>query len=167
MITQEENITEVKLNEIAEGIAIITVPANLNYSAAVRDFTLASLKNVANMDEKWSYRIQLAVDEIFMNAVRYGSNQTSYVKLTYDFAPHRVTIIIEDSGTGKNHLSARQLQEQVATAQREHEERLKRGEKNLAISGRGLSQLVVTWVDQLRFEDSPSGGIKVSIIKAI
>lgn len=147
--------------------ATLLVPANLNYSAAVRDFALASLKNVGGFDSTWAYRLQLVVDEIFMNAVRYGSAPESDVQVSFDFAPHRVIVSVDDRGDGAMRLSPRELEEHVTAARHQHEAQRRRGEKNFALSGRGLSQLVSSWADSLSFADSPTGGIRVTISKAL
>lgn len=149
------------------GRASISVPAHLDYSSAIRDFTLAALKTVGGFEKEWAYRMQLAVDEVFMNAVRYGSGPNADVRLSFDFAPHRVVISVDDTGTGTAAISARELAEHIEASRRKHLEREAQHEKNLALSGRGLSQLVSTWTDDLRFEDSPSGGIRVTMTKAI
>lgn len=148
-------------------LATLSVPANLDYSAAVRDFALASLKNVGGFDATWAYRLQLVVDEVFMNAVRYGSGPDASVQVSFDFAPHRVVVSVDDSGSGTTRISPRELEAHVQSSHRQHEEQRRRGEKNFALSGRGLSQLVTSWADSLSFADSPIGGIRVTISKAL
>jgi len=153
--------------QTAVGLVSLTVPANLDYSAAIRDFTLASLKNVGGFDAAWASRMQLAVDELFMNAVRYGSRPGSPVHLQFDFAPHRLRVAVEDCGEGACPLGARELATRVEAARKAHIAREQRGETNLALSGRGLSQLVSSWADELSFEDSPAGGIRVTMTKTL
>ncbi len=151
----------------ATSVAVMRVPANLDYSASVRDFALASLKNVGGFDATWAYRLQLVVDEVFMNAVRYGSSAESSVTITFDYAPHRVMITVEDEGMGPTRISPRDLELHVIAACRAADDQRRRGEKNFALSGRGLAQLVATWTDSVTFSDSPIGGIRVTLTKAL
>ena len=154
-------------NDQGAPAATITVPGDLDYSAAIRDFTVATMKSVAHMEETWAYRLQLAVDELFMNAVRYGSSPSSEVRVTFAISPEEVEVTVDDSGDGANPTSAEELARKIDEARREHEARAAAGEINLADSGRGLSQLVTLWTDELRFKPSPLGGIRVIIRKRI
>ena len=167
MIHLETLPAETTTMAIATSVAVMRIPANLDYSSAVRDFALASLKNVGGFDSTWAYRLQLVVDEVFMNAVRYGSGPESSITITFDYAPHRVIISIEDEGMGTTRVRPHDLEQHIIAARRTADEQRIRGEKNFALSGRGLAQLVSAWTDSVTFSDSPIGGIRVTLTKAL
>ena len=82
-----------------------------------------------------------------------------FIKITFINYPHdSLEITVEDSGTGKNKISAAELQRIV-------QDQRNPNYVNKGIRGRGLSKIVSEWTDELDFSDNPSGGIKVRIKK--
>jgi anti-anti-sigma factor len=137
----------------------ITVPANLKYSAFVRHIA-SDVFGIAKFCTDWCSRLKLVVDELFMNAVKYGSTtDISFVYITFFYDENEVQFIIEDDGTGTNAVPAEKLEEIIHT-----------NEKNTDMartSGRGLSMITKVWTDEMIVGQSEHGGISVSITKKI
>lgn len=139
----------------------ITLPTNAYFMSGIRDFTLNMIKNTTNFPEKWAFRFQSVVDELCNNAIEYGSAPGSEIRISFihkkdDF----LEIQIEDTGTGKNKITATQLQKLF-------EERRVPGYEFTGIRGRGLVKIVGEWTDELKFEDRPENGIKITAKKYI
>ncbi|MFH1534301.1 MAG: ATP-binding protein [Nitrospirota bacterium] len=139
----------------------ITLPTNAYFMSGIRDFTLNMIKNTTNFPEKWAFRFQSVVDELCNNAIEYGSAPGSEIRITFlhkkdDF----IEIFVEDTGTGKNRINATQLQKLF-------DERKTPGYEFTGIRGRGLVKIVGEWTDELKFEDRPEGGIKITAKKYI
>jgi len=137
----------------------ITLPTNAYFMSGIRDFTLNMIKNTTNFPEKWAFRFQSVVDELCNNAIEYGSAPGSEIRITFahkkdDF----LEIDVEDTGTGKNKINATQLKKLFA-------ERKTPGYEFTGIRGRGLVKIVGEWTDELKFEDRPGGGIKITAKK--
>jgi len=137
----------------------LILPANLDYSSLVRHVA-DEVFATAKFDKAWCSRLKLVVDELFMNAVRYGSTQdTSSVYTTFEYDENGIQFIIEDDGTGEGVVSAAELKAII--------------EKNEAnsdltrTSGRGLAMITKLWTDGIMIEQSQHGGISVSFKKAL
>ncbi len=131
----------------------IVVPADLRFSNSVRNF-VADILLVVNVTENWINRLILVIDELFMNAVKYGSKDTTdNVFFTIDFEDQEIIFIIEDMGTGSGKIDPEQLQKIIMNS---------REDTSLAkTSGRGLSMIVTNWTNGFHVEQSSHGGIKV------
>ena len=137
----------------------ITLPTNAYFISGIRDFTLGLIRNMTEFSEQWAFRFQSVVDELCNNAIEHGSAPGEEIKITFINYPHNsIEIIVEDSGTGKVKLSAKELQSILS-------ERRNPNYQNIGIRGRGLSKIVAEWTDELEFSDLPTGGIKVRIRK--
>jgi anti-sigma regulatory factor (Ser/Thr protein kinase) len=137
----------------------ITLPTSAYFVSGIRDFTLNMVKNTTNFEEKWAYRFQSVIDELCNNAIEYGSAEGQDIKVTFIFkTDDYLRIIVEDTGTGKNKIDA-------AGLQKIYDERHAPGYVFSGIRGRGLVKIVGEWSDELKFEDRPEGGLKISIIK--
>jgi anti-sigma regulatory factor (Ser/Thr protein kinase) len=137
----------------------ITLPTSAYFMSGIRDFTLNMIKNTTNFPEKWAFRFQSVVDELCNNAIEYGSSPGSEIRVTFmnkkdDF----IEIQVEDTGTGKNKITAEQLQKLF-------QERKEAGYVFTGIRGRGLVKIVGEWTDEIKFENREGGGIKVSVKK--
>lgn len=138
---------------------VITLPTNAYFISGIRDFTLGLIKNTTQFSEQWAFRFQSVVDELCNNAIEYGSAPTSDIRITFLIAVNKyLQIDVEDTGTGKKGMKAKQLKELVD--ERKQPDYIVKG-----IRGRGLSKIVAGWTDELKFEDRPEGGMKVSIRK--
>ncbi len=137
----------------------ITLPTNAYFMSGIRDFTLNMIKNTTNFPEKWAFRFQSVVDELCNNAIEYGSSPGSDIRLTiHNLKDKYIEIIVEDTGTGKNKLTSAEIKKIF-------NERKEPGYVFTGIRGRGLVKIVGEWTDELKFEDRPEGGIRVTVKK--
>lgn len=142
----------------ATKIAII-LPTTAYFMSGIRDFTLGLIKNTTEFGEKWAYRFQSIVDELCNNAIEFGSEKGSDIKITFYYEPgDYIEISVEDTGTGKSKMKAAEIEKLI-------EERSKPGYVNTGLRGRGLSMIAKSWSDELKFEDVENGGIKSSVKK--
>lgn len=148
------------MNNTSQDIKItITLPTNAYFISGIRDFTLNMVKNTTNFEEKWAYRFQSVIDELCNNAIEYGSAPGSDIRITFYYKKDDYfKIIVEDTGTGKHKIKAADLQKLF-------DERRASGYAFTGIRGRGLVKIVGEWSDELKFEDRPEGGLKISITK--
>lgn len=146
-----------KQAEVQEPVKIsITLPTNAYFLSGIRDFTLTMTKNMTGFSEQWAYRFQSVVDELCNNAIEHGSAKGQDVKITFVSEPNKsLEVLIEDSGTGTNKMSAKQMtdlmKERMAVINTQY----------LGLRGRGLPKIVAEWTDELLFEDREEGGLRV------
>jgi len=137
----------------------INVPANLHLSALVRNFS-EELFGVVGFNDAWCSRLKLVVDELFMNAVCYGSLvDESIVHISCSYDSKTVTFTVSDEGVGPKKITAEALRSLI-----------RNNEKNKTLtqtSGRGLAMITSLWTDELNITDSDYGGISVSFVKEI
>lgn len=137
----------------------IILPTQAYFLSGIRDFTLNLIKNMTEFSEQWAYRFQSVVDELCNNAIEHGSLPGEEIKLIFINEPHQsIEIFVEDSGTTPNHLKAEDISSIV-------QERRAHSYINKGIRGRGLSKIVAEWTDELEFQNTPNGGIKVRVKK--
>ncbi len=149
-------------NTTPEPIRIaILLPTNAYFMSGIRDFTMSFIKNATKFSEQWAYRFQSIVDELCNNAIEYGSTQGQDIKLTLTSYPGDfLEISVEDTGTGKQKKTAAEIQKVV-------DEKRKPGYIHDGIRGRGLSNIVFGWSDEVKITDMPNGGIMISARKKI
>jgi anti-anti-sigma factor len=147
------------LDYMQKQIITISVPANLIYSSLIRHIA-DEVFGLALFEKAWCSRLKLIVDELFMNAVRYGSTENvSLVHATFMYDENEIRFTIEDDGTGKQSVPADELQNII-----------QRNEMNkdfTRTSGRGLSMITKVWADDMQITKSEHGGIAVTIAKKI
>lgn len=137
----------------------ISILANLNYSALVRHVA-DEIFAIAKFNKAWCSRLKLVVDELFMNAVRYGSTKDkSLVYITFSYDENEVQFTIEDDGTGSHAISVEELENIIH--KNEEDSDLTR------TSGRGLSMITKLWTDQMEITKSNYGGIAITFTKRI
>ncbi len=137
----------------------IILPTNAYFLSGIRDFTLGLIRNMTEFSEQWAFRFQSVVDELCNNAIEHGSSPGQDIKISFVSYPHEsIEIIVEDSGTGKNKISAAELKRLI-------NERRNPNYSYTGIRGRGLSKIVAEWTDELEFMDNEKGGIKVRVKK--
>ena len=134
----------------------IILPTSAYFLSGIRDFTLTMTKNMTGFSEQWAYRFQSVVDELCNNAIEHGSAKGENVTITFVNVPDEsLEVIIEDTGTGPNKMSAKQMQdllkERMAVVNTQY----------LGLRGRGLPKIVAEWTDELLFEDMENGGLRV------
>lgn len=107
----------------------------------------------------WCNRAQVIADELYMNAVKYGSaSRNDLVSLGMGISNGTLSLSVEDRGSG-NGVSAEVLRSLVAR----HREKGQVTDPD----GRGLSLIVTRWSREMRIEPSSLGGIKVTSIIAL
>jgi anti-sigma regulatory factor (Ser/Thr protein kinase) len=149
-------------NKIDKPIEIkIEIPTNANFISGIRDFTLAMIKNMTDFSEQWAYRFQSVVDELCNNAIEHGSSKDDKIYVTFITHPDQnIEIIIEDNGTNPDKKTAKQILEIL-------EANKKKDIAEIGIRGRGLAFIVEQWTDELKIEDRPNGGIKITVKKSL
>lgn len=137
----------------------ITLPSTAYFVSGIRDFTLNLVKNTTEFSEQWAFRFQSVIDELCNNAIEYGSSPGSDVRITFNLVHGEfLEIVVEDTGTGREKLKAAQVKKM-------YEDRRAPGYVFSGIRGRGLAKIVGEWTDELKFEDRPEGGLRVTVKK--
>ncbi len=132
----------------------LSIPANINFSSALREFS-KKVFETSGFNEKWQDRLKLVCDELFMNAVNYGSDVNSIIEIQFQILETKIIFIIKDEG--KNKVTAKTLKE-IVNKNKENS-RLK------DISGRGLAMITSMWTDNFDIEDNELGGITIKFTK--
>ena len=137
----------------------LTFPANLHYSSVVRHVT-DEICEMAKFSKTWRGRLKLVVDELFMNAVKYGSTEDkSTVYILYSYDENGFEFTIEDDGSGPKAISVDELK--AIIKQNKSDESVEK------TSGRGLSMITHLWTDDVNISKSKHGGIAITFSKAI
>jgi anti-sigma regulatory factor (Ser/Thr protein kinase) len=145
-----------------EKVITITLPTDTYFMSGIRDFTLTMVRNLTGMNDQWAYRFQSVVDELCNNAIEHGSAPGQVVTITFkSVAGQYIEIIVEDTGTGKQQIDAKELEKRVHESANSNTHPL----QNLGLRGRGLSQIVTNWTSDLKFDNSQKGGIRVTARK--
>lgn len=135
----------------------ISLPAHLKYSALIRNMA-KEIFGYVQFDQTWCNRLKLVVDELFMNAVRYGSTENgSTIHILFEHSHNTFRFTIEDDGTGPKAISAEELKQKVQNNQADTDPS--------KTSGRGLSMITSQWTDEMIIEPSSFGGIKIQFSK--
>lgn len=138
--------------------AKIEIPADLTFSASVRNLAQDVLIR-CGFQEKWLNRLKLVVDEMFMNAVKYGSDKNSLVRLNFYILKNGVKISISDEGKGSEKCSPEKLKKLIQK-QKENSDIVK-------TSGRGLSMFASEWSDSYDIFKNNQGGLTVTFTKLL
>jgi len=105
----------------------------------------------------WIERLVLIADELFTNAVKYGSMEEDHVKVEATMRDNCFTLSVTD--TGNAHGGA----VEVCHIEKLMERNSERGER--AIRGRGLAFITKQWSDTLDIIKTEQGGFCVRITK--
>ncbi|MBN1258596.1 ATP-binding protein [Candidatus Peregrinibacteria bacterium] len=136
-----------------------TVPATLRLSAMVRNIA-EEIFCMAGFSKSWCSRLKLVVDELFMNAVKYGSTEMkSKVEIEIFYDDTDAGFMISDDGTGTQPMSVKELRATIA-ANADHNQ-------ITSTHGRGLALIANLWTDGFTIDQGPQGGIRVSFTKKI
>lgn len=153
-----ENLPEKPQEQITD--IEIFIPTQAYFLSGIRDFVLNLTKNMTGFSEKWAYRFQAVVDELCNNAIEHGSQPGQKIKVTLVSTPNKsLEVIVEDTGTGKDKMTPEQMQ----TLFKERQQLVQ--EQYLGFRGRGLPKIVGEWSDEIFFEQSDLGGLKIRIKK--
>lgn len=138
----------------------LTLSANMEFSSLLRHVAEEVFQYVGFTVE-WSNRLKLVVDELFMNANRYGSKpDSSKIYANFLFENGEVTFQIEDEGLGEKKVSAKELRELLDKNTHEIADITK-------TRGRGLALISALWTDELKIEDSLRGGLLIRFKKSV
>lgn len=137
----------------------IKFPAQFEYGGILRDFA-QGIFELVKLSEEWTERLKLVLDELYNNAVEYGSDSKSQVYVTFYFDEKEVGFYVEDEGRGPEKVYPLDLD----TIIKKNLQELQEGEKD---GGRGLAMISRRWADQLKIENSPHGGLLVGFKKTI
>lgn len=133
----------------------ILLPASLAYSAAVREIAEEAAKQ-AGFERKQTNMCRLVVDEIFMNAVRYGSDKESHVFIEGVINENQLIFAVEDEGKGVKKVSAGELK--TIIQQEVDNVSLKK------THGRGLAQITSNLVKAYEIYDKEGGGLRIEFV---
>ena len=137
----------------------LTLPADMKYSSFVRRVSEDVFRQIG-FSSDWSGRLKLVMDELFMNANRYGSSsKESQVHICFSFDDTEVIFTVEDEGK-LPHINAQMLLKIID----QNIVELADPEKT---NGRGLALISHLWTDAMTIQDSAHGGIAISFTKRI
>ncbi len=136
----------------------VKIPADLRFSAGVREF-IHEFCIYCNFDRTTINQIKLIIDELFMNAVRYGSGENSDVIVKLSYENNLLKGTIEDAGEGKEKISKEDLEKIILTQTNNN--------VLTKTSGRGLAQIVKRWTNKMEIKNNAKGGISITFEKAI
>jgi len=108
---------------------------------------------LAGLEEEEQHKVEMAVHESMINAVRHGnkSDASKKVWLRFEIRDDRLEIHIRDEGTG---FDVSQIPDPLAP------------ENLLKVSGRGIF-LIRTFMDEFRIENPAGLGTEVILIKRL
>lgn len=157
------DLAKIKTNTALDNLVKIQIILSTNgyFQSGLRDFVMNFVKNMTSFPEKWAFRFQTIVDELASNAIEHGCQAGDEIKITLlAHDGQSVEIIVEDPGHGEKKINASELR-------KVYQDRIENFSKAefLGIRGRGLPQIVHSWSDEVAFEDTQSGGIRVKVIK--
>ncbi|PIV90227.1 hypothetical protein COW46_05090 [Candidatus Gracilibacteria bacterium CG17_big_fil_post_rev_8_21_14_2_50_48_13] len=134
----------------------LRLPAKLSYSHLVRQ-TVKHALEATPLPACWVYRLMLVIDELFMNAVKYGSNPKGGDTLVIAMRVTRSGVILSVSDAGFHGVTPAKLRAII----RKNTDR-----EGLAhLSGRGLALIAAAWTDNLVVRRSAIGGLMVEVTK--
>lgn len=133
-----------------------SVPATTQISPVIRA-TAEEIFARTPLSEKNRNRLKLVFSEIFMNAVKHGSDEDSTVDIHFFIDLDKIRILVEDCGRKASKISVDELKK-IVKFQEQHDSPTK-------TSGRGLAQIVEKWADRFQIERSPKGGIAIMLEK--
>jgi anti-sigma regulatory factor (Ser/Thr protein kinase) len=134
----------------------LRVDATLESLAAIRAFVVRE-SEAAGLDNRASYRLRLAVDEIVTNIVVHGrpadAGAEATIGLDAVLADDRLTIVVEDRGPAFDPL----------TLETPEADDLKRPLEQRAIGGLGVF-LAIRGVDEFRYERTSGANRNVFVV---
>lgn len=138
---------------------LLTFPATLKYSSLVRHM-MDEIFVMVGFSKDWSNRLKLVADELFMNAVKYGSvEETGKVNIGMEYDSEGLLFFVEDEGAGKNKVTPEEINKIIKKNTNETQV--------TSTSGRGLAMITSLWTDTIEITPSTIGGIKVTFTKKV
>lgn len=148
-------------NVVEKPVSIsVILPTNAYFMSGIRDFTMTVVQNMTGFSEQWAFRFQSVVDELTNNAIEFGSSPGEDIRVTFISQKGKyIEVSVEDTGTGPNKKTAVELAKYVEDNKNADPTTI------TTIRGRGLTQIVSTWTDELTFSDNENGGITAHVRK--
>lgn len=138
----------------------ILIPTQAYFLSGIRDFVLNLTKNMTGFSQQWAFRFQAVVDELCNNAIEHGSQAGQKIRVTLISTPGKsLEVMVEDTGTGKDKMTP----EQMLNLFKERKQVVQ--DQYLGFRGRGLPKIVGEWTDEIYFEASELGGLRVRVKK--
>ncbi len=138
----------------------ISLPADFYFNASLRSIS-ECIFTYAGFDTRTIQRLVLVIDEIFMNAVKYGSDGPEddiHISFEWEKGDY-IKVKIEDEGKQLTHTAAEELKKKMNKEFLNH--------NPSKSSGRGLAQIVLNLTDHLQITQSSFGGIAVTFLKRV
>lgn len=158
-VAQPVQSVQKSLDEMPTEIKI-AIPTHAYFLSGIRDFVLNLTKNLTGFSEQWAFRFQAVVDELCNNAIEHGSAAGQMIYLTLVSTKGKLLeVIVDDTGTGREKFTGGQMTKLFA------ERKQMMTGQYLGFRGRGLPKIVGEWTDEISFEDSDKGGIRVRVKK--
>jgi len=135
----------------------IDVPADLEHSADMR-MAAQTFFREAGCDARWINRLVLVADELFMNAVKYGSHTGDMIEVELNQDDEGAVHFAITDGCASD-ISPNELRAKIEHHRENHAPE--------STSGRGLAIITESWTDGYEIEKLPNGKLKISFIKSI
>jgi serine/threonine-protein kinase RsbW len=132
----------------------LIVPGILDSLGLIREYVKVAATH-AGLDRKYSYRLQLAVDEIATNVINHGyleAGKSGTVRISADLSPEALTVTLEDTATP---FDPREL---------ERPDHINRPLGEKPIGGLGVF-LAIESVDEFRYEHIDGANRNVFVIR--
>lgn len=136
----------------------LKIPADLRFSSGVREF-IDEFCIYSNFNHTTCNQLKLIIDELFMNAVRYGSGPNSDVIVKIHYKNKIIKGQIEDTGEGKQKITDKDLKKIILTQTNNN--------VLTKTSGRGLAQIVKAWTNKMDITNNKKGGITITFEKSV
>ena len=138
----------------------IILPTNAYFMAGIRDFTMTVTQNMTGFSQQWAYRFQSVVDELTNNAIEFGSEAGKNITISFVSVKNKyIEVFVKDTGTGSSKMSAADMMQYLESHRNIDPTTI------TTIRGRGLSQIVANWADQVEFIDNEDGGVTAHVVK--
>ncbi len=139
-------------------IVNLKIPADLRFSAGVREF-VDEFCIYCNFNHTTCNQLKLIIDELFMNAIRYGSGANSDVSVKITYQNNLIQGIVEDAGEGKYKTTSQDLEKIILTQTNNN--------VLTKTSGRGLAQIVKAWTNKMEVKNNAQGGLTILFEKNV
>lgn len=137
----------------------LALPADLEFSSFLREAS-SDIFQHSGFTPEWTNRLKLVLDELFNNAIKYGSGENGMIYINFILNENDLSFEVEDEGKGREKISAEELQLKIEKNMQEVTDMTKD-------CGRGLAVIAFFWADELIIKNSVHGGISIAFKKRI
>jgi len=140
------------------GVFRFNFTANFANASLLRE-KMKTVLNSAGLPTRQQRQLVHVTDELFSNAVNYGSSsKEDQIEIEIQVSPEKIEIAVSDTGKIGQPFDSQQLQT--------HLNQFNGTALNpLQTFGRGLGLIVKQWTDKVTVEKSRLGGTKIMVIK--